>query len=128
MKFIKALVIGCMVLAAPFKVQALELSQQTDNVDVKLISSFEEINPNQNIEFIIRFEMKNGWHIFAQNPGEIGMPTQVEWELPHGYEILETSWSKDKPFDNDGIVQYGYGDVAYYKTTIRPHPETTDTA
>ena len=128
MKFIKALVIGCMVLAAPFKVQALELSQQTDNVDVNLISSFEEINPNQNIEFIIRFEMKNGWHIFAQNPGEIGMPTQVEWELPHGYEILETSWSKDKPFDNDGIVQYGYGDVAYYKTTIRPHPETTDTA
>ena len=66
MKFIKALVIGCMVLAAPFKVQALELSQQTDNVDVKLISSFEEINPNQNIEFIIRFEMKNGWHIFSQ--------------------------------------------------------------
>lgn len=128
MKFIHCIILECLAFFASCNVQALELSRRTDMVDVELVSAFNAVNPNQNIEFLIRFNMKNGWHIFAQNPGEIGMPTQVEWQLPRGYDVLETSWSKDKPFENEGIIQYGYGDTAYYKTTIRPHPEILNKA
>lgn len=108
--------------------QALELYKSSDKVDVSLFSSFDAVNPNQNIEFLIHFKMKNGWHIFAQNPGEIGMPTQVLWQLPLGYKILEETWSKDESFETDGIVQYGYGDTAYYKTTIAPNSEILNQA
>lgn len=123
MKFVKSAIAGCLAWLAVCQAHALEFNKQNDKVDVALISAYDAVNPNQNIEFLIRFDMKNGWHIFAQNPGEIGMPTQVDWQLPRGYKVLETSWSKDKAFENEGIIQYGYGDTAYYKTTIRPHPE-----
>lgn len=119
--FICALFVLGFCAAKPTK--ALELSQNTDKVSVSVISSLEAINPHQNIEFLIRFKMNGGWHIFAQNPGEIGMPTKIMWELPRGYKVLEESWSKDETFETDGIVQYGYGDTAYYKTTIAPNPE-----
>lgn len=128
MKFIKSAIAGCLAWLTVCQAQALELSKNSDKVDVALVSAYDAVNPNQNLEFLIRFNMKGGWHIFAQNPGEIGMPTQVEWQLPRGYQVLETSWSKDKPFENEGIIQYGYGDTAYYKTTIRPHPEILNQA
>ena len=89
MKFLLRIFVLLFVFFASLDAKAIELSQNTDKVDVSLISNFEAINPHQNIEFLIRFKMKGGWHIFAQNPGEIGMPTTVEWNFPLGYKILE---------------------------------------
>lgn len=123
MNFVRALIAGAIALSWLGSAQALEMSKTGDKVDAAIISSFDGVNPHQNIEFLVRFKMKDGWHIFAQNPGEIGMPTQIEWQLPRGYEVLEESWSQDESFENEGIIQHGYGDTAYYKTTVRPHPE-----
>ncbi|MFR8206202.1 MAG: hypothetical protein ACLU99_07570 [Alphaproteobacteria bacterium] len=52
--------------------------------------------------------MHGGWHIFSQNPGDVGVPTEVKWRLPMGFEVKEQSWSPDVKFITDEIVQYGY--------------------
>ena len=122
MKIAGYLLAVCLLLSAG-SARAVEMSRQTERLDIKLISNTEAVNPAQNLEFLIRFKMKDGWHIFSQNPGEIGMPTSVKWQLPQGYLVAEESWSRDEAFETDGIVQRGYGDVAYYKTTIQPHSE-----
>lgn len=105
-------------LAAP--VSAREYTQKTDKVTVNLYTNFNQINPGQNLEVLVKFTMHDGWHIFAQNPGDIGEPTRVKWQLPLGYEEKETSWSLEEKFETEGIIQYGYGKTAYYKTTIMP--------
>ena len=102
---------------------ALVQEQLTDKVKVSLHTQYDAVNPNQNLGVLLKFKMTPGWHIFSQNPGEVGMPTKVEWKLPLGYEVSELGWSRDEEFESDGIVQRGYGDTAYYQAVI--HPETT---
>jgi len=103
--------------------QALEFKKQTKQVSVQMFTGFDKIHPQQNFDVLIKFTMKNGWHIFSQNPGDIGLPTKVSWKLPLGYEVKNPVWSVDEEFENEGIVQRGYGNIAYYKATIVPTPD-----
>lgn len=101
-------------------VSALELKRSTDKVEVSLYTNYNDINPKQNLEVLIKFTMKNGWHIFSQQPGDIGLPTTVDWKIPLSFELSEQSWSLDEKFVNEDIVQYGYSKTAYYKAVIIP--------
>ncbi len=103
------------------KAYAFSQNYETDKVKVTLYTSFDAINPNQNLDILIKFEMKNGWHIFAQKVGDIGVPTQVQWNLPQWFQLMPEKWSRFKRFETEGIVQYGYDDVAYYQTAIKPY-------
>ena len=96
--------------------------KSTDKVSVTLYTSQNQINPTQNLGVLIQFVMHDGWHIFAQNPGDIGLPTEVEWSLPQGWTLSEPQWSRFQKFETDGIVQYGYGKDAYYAAEIIPVP------
>lgn len=102
---------------------ALVQEQLTDKVKVSLHTQYDAVNPNQNLGVLLKFKMTPGWHIFSQNPGEVGMPTKVEWKLPLGYEVSELGWSRDEEFKSDDIIQRGFGDTAYYQAII--HPDTT---
>lgn len=113
----------CLMSMTPSSAQALFLSDEGDKVSVELLTCYDEINPRQKLEVLIKFRLHDGWHIYAQNPGDLGLPTQVDWQLPDGAQATEAQWSPEEEFVNEGIVQYGYGDVAYYKTQIT-FPET----
>lgn len=99
---------------------ALVQEQLTDKVKVSLHTQYDAVHPTQKLGILLKFKMSPGWHIFSQNPGEIGMPTKIEWQLPSGFEADDLGWSRDEKFDNEGIVQRGYGDTAYYQAVIRP--------
>lgn len=96
----------------------------TNKVSVSIMTKNDAINPKADIDILVKFKMKNGWHIYSQNPGEIGIPTKIQWNLPEGYEIKNEQWSRDSKFVSDGIVQYGYGDIAYYRASIKPNAKT----
>ena len=110
MKFIRNLFFVLSILAGtnPAPAQAFELTKGTDKVTVTLYTNYDEINPGQNLEALLQFKMHGGWHIFSQNPGDVGVPTEVKWRLPMGFEVKEQSWSPDVKFITDEIVQYGY--------------------
>lgn len=117
------LVILCMALVLSGRSYAFMQNYETDKVKVTLLTSYDQINPNQNLDILIKFEMKNGWHIFAQNPGDIGLPTMVGWELPKWFELQNVEWSRFQKFETEGITQYGYGKVAYYRASIKPYAD-----
>lgn len=97
---------------------AREYTRSTDKVTVTMFTNFDKVHPGQNLEVLIKFTMHNGWHIFSQNPGDIGIPTAVKWSLPLGYEVKDEVWSIDRKFVNEGIEQFGYDKTAYYKAVI----------
>ncbi len=115
----------CLFLLSACPLHQAEASQlqQTDKVAVQFIYKNEGINPEENVEFIVKFLLKDGWHIFSNTPGEIAMPTAVEWKLPEGYQILKEQWTIGKDFENDGIIQNGYDSIAYYKAVMKPSPD-----
>lgn len=99
---------------------AIMLKDGTEKVSVSIIPNSNQLNPEQNIEFLVKFKMHDGWHILAENPGDVGIPTVVNWTLPEGYTLESKEWSKFKKFGDDIITQYGYDDVALYKVKILP--------
>jgi len=101
-----------------------QVVKRSAHVEVSGFSQFDAINISQPIDVLIKFKILDNWHIYSQNPGEIGMPTQVLWQLPLGATILAEQWSVDEEFDNDGLKQRGYSGVAYYKATLSFAPET----
>ncbi|MEQ1935868.1 MAG: protein-disulfide reductase DsbD domain-containing protein, partial [Fimbriimonadaceae bacterium] len=55
-----------------------------------------------------RFRPQPGWHVYWQNPGDSGLPTVLEWELPAGYKVTETRWPAPAVFESSGIITFGY--------------------
>lgn len=100
--------------------RALVVEGTTDKVAVKVMTATDEINESQALDVLVKFTMRNGWHIFAENPGDIGRPTRVKWTLPEGYRLENVRWSMPKDFKKGKILQHGYDTTAYYSATIVP--------
>ena len=119
-KFIKFFVIFIMALVFAGKSHAWQRNFENDKLLLEVWTENTQLNPQQMFDVILRFEMKNGWHILSDNPGDIGRPTVVKFDLPEGYQIQNVRWSAPKRFETDGIVQFGYDNVAYYRASIIP--------
>lgn len=102
---------------------AITVENETDKVTASIITSSEDINLDQDIDVLIRLKMHDDWHTYWRNPGDAGLSTQVKWKLPDGYKSEEINQSSPQRFMFEELVQYGYGDVAYLKTTIKPQKE-----
>ncbi|MEP6940396.1 MAG: protein-disulfide reductase DsbD domain-containing protein [Rudaea sp.] len=60
----------------------------------------------------LRLQHAAGWHTYWVNPGDSGLPTRVNWTLPHGFKTGEIAWPTPQRFTVDGLANFGYeGDV-----------------
>jgi thiol:disulfide interchange protein len=50
-----------------------------------------------------------GWHVYGRDPGEIGLPLDIAWQLP-GARFGEFAWPKQVPFHDaiTGLTSFGY--------------------
>ena len=63
-------------------------------------------------DFLACFELKNGWHISYQNPGDAGVPTEFDFDFVKA-KLLNTSAPKRFLYQ-DIITQYGYDELGCY--------------
>jgi len=61
-------------------------------VKVKLVSDVSSVKPDQTFSIGVLFEIEPGWHIYWRNPGDSGLPTKVDLELPDGFKADEIKW------------------------------------
>lgn len=92
------------------------LSDQSTGADVhpvsaRLLSNTSAASPGQLLSLGIELSMEQGWHTYWQFSGDAGAPTQVEWELPEGWEAGLLQWPLPKKYEEQGdLVVYGYAD------------------
>jgi thiol:disulfide interchange protein len=75
----------------------------------------------------VRFVMPEGWHIYWENSGDSGMPTNVTVTAPEALEIAPIHWPVPERIREGDFTTYGYkGEV----TLLRPvtAKETLSTA
>ncbi len=58
----------------------------------------------------VHLDMAPDWHTYYKEPGDAGMKTSIEWQLPPGFTASELIWQKPEKFVDAGIVTYGYHD------------------
>jgi len=48
------------------------------------------------------------WHTYWRNPGDSGLPTQLEWNLPAGVQAGPIAWPLPSKLRAGGLTNYGY--------------------
>src|ERR1700751_5937930 len=56
----------------------------------------------------LHLEVKPGWHVYWQNPGDSGLPTTIDWKLPPKFSAGHILWPAPEHFVQNGIGNYGY--------------------
>ena len=52
------------------------------------------------------------WHTYWRNPGDSGLPTQIEWQLPPGWRAGPIQWPTPKRLPVGPLANFGYeGDL-----------------
>lgn len=89
-------------------------------IEVSLSSDVKYIVPGKSFKLFVDFDLQPDWHIYYKDPGQTGMPTQIEWTLPKGFTATAISWPPPQTYKESGIVTYGYSKKVRLATTVTP--------
>lgn len=76
---------------------------------------------NQPIYLLFQLNIKDKWHTYWRNPGDSGLPTDIEIETQDNVEVSEIIWPQipEKiPFDD--LANYGFSNKQYLILKINP--------
>lgn len=82
--------------------------QQSEQVKARLISEVKSIQPGKSFCVALWLKMDKHWHTYWKNPGDSGLPTKIEWNLPDGFVPGVVQWPYPKRFEESGLVSFGY--------------------
>jgi thiol:disulfide interchange protein/DsbC/DsbD-like thiol-disulfide interchange protein len=66
------------------------------------------IAPGQSVWLGLKIEHAPHWHTYWRNPGDSGLPTTLQFELPAGFAVGEIAWPTPKALPVGPLVNYGY--------------------
>ncbi len=68
----------------------------------------------------IHFVIEPDWYTYWRNPGDSGLPIEVEWVLPGGWSADEIKFPVPEKFTHDNLITYGYKKEVVLFATINP--------
>lgn len=77
-------------------------------VEAELIAQYTALVPGETARVGLRLEMDDGWHTYWKNPGDAGLATSLEWDLPEGFVARDIDWPAPHFFAVGGLASYGY--------------------
>ncbi|MGO8837449.1 MAG: protein-disulfide reductase DsbD family protein [Limisphaerales bacterium] len=80
------------------------------HTQVRLILSADPAKPGDTIWAGVDMQMDPGWHTYWKNPGEAGMATKIEWQLPPGVTAGDIQWPLPEKLPPAEVTTYGYND------------------
>jgi len=115
-----ALIVAGPALAQPSVVK-------TDNVRAELVSEISEVKPGEAFWVALRQTIKPHWHTYWKNPGDSGLPTEINWTLPRGAKADPIVWPAPTLIDVGGVINYGFTDDILLLVKITPPPDLAGT-
>lgn len=100
---------------------AVSFSQKTDLVNLTVVPEYKTLAYNtQNLTIIAEIDIKKGWHLYWDNPGDTGDPTTlIYFESPHYVETANIHTAPKKSVFEEIITSYIYTQKVYFKTTFK---------
>ncbi|MBV9827637.1 MAG: thioredoxin family protein [Alphaproteobacteria bacterium] len=81
-------------------------------VKATLVPERTTMMPGRPLWVDLHLDIEHGWHVYWRNPGDSGLPTEIEWTLPAGYSAGDIVWPTPERFVVGTIGNYGYADAA----------------
>lgn len=92
------------------------------------ISSSMTCEPGKTVQTAIRMEHERGWHSYWLNPGEGGVKTTIEWQLPAGWKAGDLLHPVPDRFKTGDLTNFGYEGIICFPVTLTAPPDFTGTA
>jgi thiol:disulfide interchange protein DsbD len=83
-------------------------AQQPRAANAEIVVDSYSLENSHLVPIGILIDLEKNWHIYWRNPGDSGMPTSIDFELPNGVSISEIQWPVPKVFEFDGLASFGY--------------------
>jgi thiol:disulfide interchange protein DsbD len=102
----------------PLEAAQTEETFDGKGVQTRLLCEASTIAPGQTFTVALILSHHPGFHTYWKNPGTVGMPTDLKWELPEGFRAGALIWQspeRSKMFKYD---VYGYEKNATILTEI----------
>ncbi|MBX7157383.1 MAG: thioredoxin family protein [Verrucomicrobiae bacterium] len=116
--FLKTFLIFSLLL--PHYLFSENFQQKVGQVEATLLAEPSSIASGKSFTIAIRLRMDSKWHTYWKNPGDAGFATQIEWNLPPGFQAGEIQWPYPEQVVVGGIVSYAYHNEAWLLTQITP--------
>lgn len=81
---------------------------RSDHLSSRLIARTTAAVRGQSLRIALMLEHDPHWHTYWRNPGDAGLPTRIELELPEGVTAGQIEWPAPQRFETEGVVGYGY--------------------
>ena len=69
---------------------------ETKNAKINILLAEDLSNVGKEFIVGLKFKLTPGWHIYWKNPGDSGLPPEINWNLPEGIEFKEILWLSGK--------------------------------
>jgi thiol:disulfide interchange protein DsbD len=91
------------------------------HVKATLIAATDAAVPGQPLQVALRLVHDQDWHTYWQVPGDSGLPTRIDWQLPAGMTAGPIEWPYPHRLPAGPLVNYGYeGDTLLLATVQVP--------
>ena len=113
-------ILSLLVTAAPAAAPTASgaVHEGEPRVRATLLADLTQVEPGGTFRLGVRLQTARGWHVSWRNPGEVGLPTEVVWDVSRVL-VSPLSWPTPGVFRSpDGaLTGYGYsGDVVLLAT------------
>ena len=78
------------------------------HVKAQLVAETDAIVPGQPLQLALKLVHEKEWHTYWQVPGDSGLPTRIEWQLPAGFTAGPIEWPYPHRLPAGPLVNYGY--------------------
>ncbi|MEP2777186.1 MAG: protein-disulfide reductase DsbD domain-containing protein [Luteolibacter sp.] len=98
----------CVVVSLALLAMDSQAEEEIKGVDLALVPSVETIAPASGFTVGLVIHHHEGFHTYWSNPGAVGYPTKISWELPEGFTAGEIRWAVPEMSSMAGHPVFGY--------------------
>lgn len=68
----------------------------------------------------IRFSIEPEWYLYWINPGDSGLPIEIEWDFPQGLQLRRAFHPTPKKFISGDLIAFGYSSEVILLFEVEP--------
>lgn len=110
--------------ALPWLAQAAGSTVRTEQVRAELLAHAPDgVQPGSTVWVGLQITHQPEWHTYWKNPGDSGLPTELQWSLPPGLIAGDIAWPVPKRLPIGTLVNYGYEGTVLLPVPVTVTPE-----
>jgi thiol:disulfide interchange protein/DsbC/DsbD-like thiol-disulfide interchange protein len=96
---------------------------QTEQVRAELLAHAPQgAGPGQTVWLGLQLTHQPEWHTYWKNPGDSGLPTELQWTLPAGVSAGEIAWPTPRKFPLGPLANYGFDGTVLLPVSLTVEP------